>query len=478
MPSLPSAAISTCEQEHETAAGEARTDPVSRAELRRIAGIFGAAVLLRAVLQVTNGLVMWPDAHAYLVSALRMASRGDFLTHELYRTPLYPMFLSPFLSLFGVTQTAGMMIAAAQHALGIAAAVALYFFTRRNFGPRPAAAAAIGAAFLPLQLYYEHVAQTEALFIPLLIALVLVSTRDRAPSLGHALVLGVTAGLLTLARPIGQYLLIIAAGAWVWQFGRKAAPQVLVSLAVFAGVLWPWVLVNKATHGVATVSGDLGLNLFHKAFDVAHLAPVDDDRFTRVAELYRKRAEGTQVTYFSVYDDLLHRGRSAATADAVMKRYALAAIFAHPFAYIQNCAVTFVRLLFVPRNSIKVTRRHFRVMSKDPQFLGLGGAPSARGTFIPGLLYDLSFVIEPLLVLLAAAGALHLTKDRAWTPARAVPVLMALYLFAVTAAFNREEDRFRLPADLLLVPLAAYAACALLRERRGAASDAPAVSAP
>lgn len=439
---------------HSATAAERRFE---RAELYIFSVILLLAALLRGALQYTNGLVMWPDAHAYLVSALRIARYGDVLTHEAYRTPLYSLWVAPFLSWFGITPLAGEMLAAAQHALGLLSIVLVYLISKREFGVRQAQAGMSAAAAYPMLAYYEHVGQTEVLFAPLLLLLVWLALRPGAPSLGRCLAVGVCAAMLTLTRPIAQYLVFVVIAAWAWQYGRKAAlPSVLCGL-IFAGVLWPWIVINQRTHGAATVSCDLGLNLFHKAFDVAGLEP--PLKRSAVGHLYRQIRETHAVTYFKVYDALRVGGRSAVEADTKMRRFALAAILAHPLSYLWNSAETLFRLLIVPRNSIEVMEGRLREMSVDPRFLPLSGKDTARQTFVPWLLRTVSYVFEPLLAVAAVIGAVRLFRARRWTPERLAPAFMALYLLIITAALNREEDRFRLPVDLLLLPLVAAAVC-------------------
>lgn len=136
--------------------------------------------------------------------------------------------------------------------LGTASVALVWFIGRELFGDRAAlAAAAIAAVFPPLFLL-NAVPLSEALFIPLelaVIALVLLARRAPAPPLGLVAAAGFACGLAALTRQAGLFLLLaVAVGlltvrAWP---RRRALVATAAAVAVAALTVAPWTIRNAS----------------------------------------------------------------------------------------------------------------------------------------------------------------------------------------------------------------------------------------
>jgi 4-amino-4-deoxy-L-arabinose transferase-like glycosyltransferase len=424
------------------------------------------AFFVRVLLGFGSTGILWPDSFAYFRSAALMAKHLNFTWHEIYRTPLYPFFMSPFLA-FGQSVTAGDLIIYAQRGLGLASILIFYRYARHVFGASTAFYAALLFSIHTLQLYYETVIQTEVLFVFLLCACLWQSVRlFENPRVLEAMRLGLVLGLLTLTRPLGQYALVVFLFALACQYPK---PRLLAKLAAgvilsFALVLIPWMLVNKSTYKFFGVSQDIGLNLFHRVIDIEGLEPVKESKFPKVHYIWTRVKHRAPSSYFSVYHQLRRERVSARRADIMLKTVALETLAQYPkhkFAW--TSLKIFTQLFVSARNSV-----HFCGSDTGPYLC----VPSTRGqrtTVFPNSPKNLfppaqkairkffSLATLPMWLIspLALLGALYLIKNRGlFNPHLALSIGLIAVFTSMAAIINVAEDRFRLPIDPLLFCLA------------------------
>ena len=109
----------------------------------------------------------------------------------------------------------------------------------------------------------EHSLLTEALFVPVITAtLVVLVAALRSGRLWLFALSGVLLGVATLTRPVAQGLVpLVPLGALlVTGWSRRALVQSVVALAAFGLVLVPWMFKSAAEHDTASV-GSLGQSL-------------------------------------------------------------------------------------------------------------------------------------------------------------------------------------------------------------------------
>jgi 4-amino-4-deoxy-L-arabinose transferase-like glycosyltransferase len=447
-----------------------------------LAIVLFCAIFLRLLLTLGSNGILWPDSFAYYRSAALMAKHLNFTWHEIYRTPLYPFFMSPFLA-FGQTLDAGAAIIIAQRLLGIAAIALFYFFSRKVFGAGVAFYSALLFSIHTLQLYYETVVQTETLFVFLLSASLWQSTKlFDSPKVAEALRLGLLLGLMTLTRPLGQYTIPVFLVALAFKYpDRKTFSKLGASLIIASAlVLLPWMYVNKITYKFFGISQDIGLNLFHRVIDIEGLEPVKESKYPRVNQIWNQVKHRAPSSYFSVYHQLRRERVSARKADIMLKTVALETLAEYPIhKFLWTSTKIFFRLFIDARNSV-----HFCGSDTGPYLC----VPSTRGQKAKAFsndARDLSpfaqrlirqwFAVSALpfwlISPLAVCGAALLFLRRKFSdPNLLVCLGLVAVLSAMAAIINVPEDRFRLPFDPILFAFAssfvAFCISAFLKRAR------------
>lgn len=436
--------------------------------------LLGAAILIRVLMSVGTNGILWPDSFAYYRSGALMAVHGNFHWHEIYRTPLYPFFLSWFMYLFGQNELSGFITIVAQRLLGIGAIWLFYIVARKNFGPTVAFYGALLFALHTLQLYYETVVQTEILFVFLLYVLLYVCDRFfREDSAKDAVLIGLTCGLLTLARPLGQFVVLVVLMAYFWQrgFSKRSLGRAAIALAVTFLTLFPWMMTNKVYYRFFGVSQDLGLNLFHRIIDVDRIEPRSDTAYPRVKNMWEQVRDQRHVSYFLVYHGLIRSGMRPLRADRQMAKFAIETLKEDPLPFLKNIPIVFYRNFFDARKSVQfcgaeggpymctknTLGQRRKSFANDPS----GTTPGARS-----LVYDYFKAFElPFATISTFAFIgmpLLLWRLGRRNPMSALFVLLIMYSAALTAIFNIPEDRFRLPTDPLIFACAVYGLLAVL----------------
>jgi len=440
----------------------------------------------RVALALATKPILWPDSLTYLASASFMADENNYWLHEIYRTPIYPLFLSIFFHLFGHTPSAGLWVIHSQQALGVASGFLLFLILRRCFSERVALVGSCLFLLSPLQLYYETVILTEALFIFQLFVFILLGltileqVSKGMVSLRWFSLLGVIGGVLSLSRPIGQLLLIAFLAFYVARFtGRwRTARASALSLLVFFATIFPWMSVNHHHYGFWGISRDFGINIFHRVLDVdkTPLPATSTDTFIR--ETYENAPRHLGPPYFTVYHGLIRHLKHQRVpkrevrlqVDKRMSAFALEVLAAHPYDFIPNTFKNFFNLFVNPLRSIHFcqedggapvlcTLQKGLVTRTFPITAARSSRAAQWGIF---RYFTLFSTLDPLIAATLLLGV-YLVFSRGISNQQLLITFVVLYFTGIAALFNCPDDRFRLPVDGLIFGIVAFAGGCLAR---------------
>lgn len=441
-----------------------------------VALIVAVGALVRALMTVGSGVVLWPDSDVFLYTVQQIL-RGEFLAHDAFRTLIYPYFLAAFLW-WGETPAAGTAIVAAQHALGLAAAWLFYRVGREVVGRRAALVAALVFSLHPLLLFYEASVLTEALFV-FAVSLFAVSGSAllRAPTAGRAILVGIMSALLTLVRPVGQGI-ALAVALPLWCAGlrprRALALTGLVAAANLVAIL-PWMAVNQQQYGFFGVATGRGLGLFTRVFEIDRLPPSPVSAFPDVARGYEPvQGRSSSVANLVLAHLRANHHYSTRQSDDAMYGFALEAIRQHPARFAWNSLIQWGRQIGTTFGDVRTCASETGPYLCSGRMIGEARAafPDAAHAGWPLLRRHIANglsraqvrmeVIWPLalLGLVAFLAAREGPADR-----RAVGLMLAAlaaYLTLVPALTQWPVDRYRLPADAVLFLFAARGAAEVM----------------
>ena len=214
----------------------------------------------------SNGDYTFPDSDTYLVPAFSLLHghgfTGDLGFPETIRTPVYSLFLLPFLAF--AKSLAPIVIA--QHLINVALTIAIYVFSRRRFSRFIANAAAILFAIDTPVIHYANKVLTETLFTAGLFVLFVFVLQQR-----KVITSAILTGALVLLRPLA--VLFFALATFFFPKKRVAIYAVISLVLPIA-----WGIRNKVETGVFTISSIAGVNmLLHRA--AGALAMIDAGEF-------------------------------------------------------------------------------------------------------------------------------------------------------------------------------------------------------
>lgn len=218
------------------------------------------ALALRLAFTFRAPVFLVHDSVTYFESGYDLA-RGAGFDLAFKRTPLYPLFIAGVVALVSEDLQA---LGFVQHLLGLVSVALTYLLGRALFGRLAGLVAGLLVALSGPLIIYEHYVLAEALFIPLLLGFGLALVEAVRRRSGRLFILaGVLLALASLARPVGQAVLLAvplallaAGGSW-----RKALPPLLAVAAGFAAVTLPWMARNYLYHGSFESAGALGQTL-------------------------------------------------------------------------------------------------------------------------------------------------------------------------------------------------------------------------
>ncbi len=374
---------------------------------------------------------------------------GGLLQDSASRPPLFPL-------LIGVLAKLGIRDDDLQRAVmslfGVAAIIGFGWIGRRLAGDRAAVIAAGLAALHPLLWIGDFMMMSEALFVPLIVAVIVASYRYLdAPTWGRLLTLAVVITLAGLVRTEGMFLHLLllvplvlrSQPAW-----RDRLASIGVSALVALALLSPWLAFNNARFSQpVTMTSSTGWVLFAGSCDSAwegqyigywaagcletrDLAAAYDQRFPGHRTIGAER-----VLYDESEVDGWYRDQAVNYYRANAGRFPLVA------------AARIGRSLEVFNAG--------QGLWLDHQIEGRPRAPATVG-----------LIGYYLLVPLAALGALVLR--RADEPLWPVAVMWPLIL--LTVIFTYGITRYRVPIDVAMVILAAVVINAIVDRLRTVAN--------
>jgi 4-amino-4-deoxy-L-arabinose transferase-like glycosyltransferase len=384
-------------------------------------------------------------------------------------SPLYPLFLTIFLS-HGETPAAGIAILVTQHLLGLLSVIFFYLSAREVFRPIVAFCSGMLLSLHSLLLCYECVIQAEILlFFLLSIAIFLAQRAITTRSASTYVLTAVFCALAALTRPaaqlyIGCVLLIMYLAL---RDLRKFSRAALLMGVTYAAVISPWLYANHRVHGFIGLSHGEGLNLISRVFDVDHMKPVKVSRFPKLRALYRKIAAKRHQICCRFRRTLVHDWRySALEADKAMFSISFETLVANPIPYLRDSLVLFYDYFMHAKNSVKKC---------SP---AVGGTGCVRERRIPATFllqprhlkwtqpilkraFDFPSFICPWFVSCSLLGVavyfrrmMALGRQDTDYVKGLLLVVTALYFAGVTAAFRTPHDRYRFPADPVLIMFA------------------------
>jgi hypothetical protein len=232
-------------------------DPVALA----LAALLGAGLLVRVwfLLVWRPAVTGYSDSGVYFDGAWGPVSR---VWTDPIRTVGYSMFLRV---LHGLSAHL-LSVIIVQHVLGLIAALLFFLAVRRCGGPRglglaPAAIIALGGD----ELFIEHSALSDALFVFLLSAMLYCALRASETDLRWAALAGLCAGLAVWDRETGLVLIAVIALWLLFSGGRPtrrtlllAAASLIAALAT-VGVYVEW---RERASGLSGLTSNGGWNLY------------------------------------------------------------------------------------------------------------------------------------------------------------------------------------------------------------------------
>src|SRR3954471_1324320 len=258
---------------------------------RAVAGWLAAAVVVGLVLRLAFAIGYWTDKplthdeREYLELAESLAegrglhypapAPGAPYEERYGRAPLYPVFLAA-VRVAGGQGAFLRNVRIAQSAAGALAIWCLALLARRAAGPRAAVAAAWLAAMYPPLAFTSAYVLTEAVYVPLAAAVVLVLGRaidgDASPppegDLRVGSVAGVLAGAAVLVRP-AMLLFLMLTGLWLLLHRRWVLLTALAAASLL--VIAPWTLRNYREYGrVVLIASEGGLTFWTGNHRLSH----------------------------------------------------------------------------------------------------------------------------------------------------------------------------------------------------------------
>jgi 4-amino-4-deoxy-L-arabinose transferase-like glycosyltransferase len=376
---------------------------ISRGHLRWLVvlGAVALAVRVAYVLVVLPGYAPVSDAHHYHTMAQAIAN-GRGLSHifplgfehpTAWRPPLYPLLLGGVYTLVGVR----LGVAEALNViLGTAVVVLTALLAWRLAGPVAGVVAGILVAVFPPLVANDAPPLSEPLGLALLLLTLLLLLEQRTTWAG------VTAGLLMLTRPSGQFF-GVALAVWIlWRVGWRKALGFAFAVTL---VLLPWLGRNWVALGSPVLFTSNGFNL---------------------VAAYSPEAEVTDGFADPVLDPRFEHLRAGITnevaLDATFRRYGLQSLREQPLKVLKVAY----------RNTMKLFEFNVRI-NEIAERLDGRSLPLRRLTL-------------PLVRALLGLGIISLLTLR--RRPEAGPLLLAAGVFSLASILSVSAPRLRAPLDL------------------------------
>ncbi len=435
----------------------------TRADRHRFALALGGIGFIALVIRITFIRIVDPkvpalgDATAYHLLAEQLA-RGDgyirpydaLLLHQVRPTAEYPPLFPTLLSVaarLGVHGVTGQRECIA--IVGVVTVVLVGLLGRRVGGTAVGLVAAGIAACYPMFFQSEATLMAEALYAPLVVAVLLLAYRahDR-PGWGNFALLGAAIGLATLTRAEGLLLGVVTAiGLGVALHGRARERVALVAVAIGVAVLViaPWTIRNAVRlHAFVPVSTNVSTLVDGANCDATyHGTLLGLWRETFGAGGTVDRSLPQSVACFEGFDIKDPNFNEASEASTHLHD-GLAYAAHHPAQQPKVMAVRVLRTwaLYAP--------------SQQVNFETLEGRPRTW-QWIGTIMF---WVMLPFAI--AGVVIAHRRRTFIW------PLLAAAITVTIVAALTYGQQRFRIAAEPAVIVLAALAICTLARSMRRA----------
>lgn len=233
--------------------------------------IFAAALGMRLVALVSfdseQSLFYVADSYHYVQVAKNLIEHGVYSMEisdaphpDNFRTPLYPLFLLPFVWLgtsFYTPVVAQILIVSGGMAI-------IYLLARRVFDEKVAAIGALLFALEPFGALINVQLLTEAIFIPLFVSAILLFMHYAKTRENKSIYVGsILLAFAGLTRPISFYLFIFIPILVLVANHKKIAWKTMgFSLGLFFLVVSPWVAFNAVALHTPVVSSISNLQLY------------------------------------------------------------------------------------------------------------------------------------------------------------------------------------------------------------------------
>lgn len=415
--------------------------------------------------------VAWTDQAGYQRLGEVLANTGTFTRYpdsavfvpEVLRTPGYPAFVAVIYRLFGVGNQMALVIA---QALVFAALCLLVFaIARRVAGEREALVAATGAALFSPFPYFAALALTElwTAFVASLAMLACISAMQSGKTTRYALA-GVLFSLTTLVRPAFVLLPFFLAIGVPLLVRSQRDSRALRGWAALAGAavitLMPWFTYNYVNLGAFTLSpaGGVGRGIWEGSWqgrwpgrlqaaltDAATVSPSREELDRRVRAIAQESGLDVEPMLEYVHEwkdihdmwdtptDPVERVSARVAADRAYLAAGLRHIREDPAGFVTRRLTRGAFVLWAAEIPIR-----FTLINSLPVIV------------IRGL-----WLLQVLLLLAAAAGAVRLARRGRW-PEAVVLVLPLIYVTGVHLPLLCEA-RQSLPVKPLVIVLAAVA---------------------
>jgi len=385
------------------------------------------------------GLALWYHEQANLLAdgegfahPFQYLDTGDLIPSALH-PPLYSGILG-VLSFIGLdTVTAHRMISGV---VGVLAVVAVGFLARRLGGDRVGLLAAGIAAVYPALWINDGMLQPESL-LALLTALVLLAAYrlDADPTVRRVAALGALIGLATLTRPemllyapLLLLPLVLRRSELAW---RDRWRRVLIGAGATLLVLAPWLILNQVRFGQPSLTNSQGSVIAESSCDS-----------TYYGEFIGYQANCHPDFPLPIeFDDEVERE---------------AELFDQAFPYVTD------HLERVPLVALARTGRIWELYAPR-QNAFLNDWYEGRGKRASQAAVAAHFLALPF----ALAGAVALRRRRVTL----LPMLVPIVAVTITAAGTFGLTRYRVPADVVIVVLAALGIDLLVRHFRSGDDD-------
>ncbi|MBL7494041.1 hypothetical protein [Frankia sp. AgW1.1] len=274
------------------------------------------------------------DSYEYVGGALR-------LSPYVVRPSGYSLFLralEPFHSF--------LLVAVAQHLLGLLTGVTIYALLRRHSFPAwSATLAAAPVLFDGYQIQLEHLVLSETLYTAFIAVAVASLLWDRTPRPGIAVVAGLCLAGAAITRSIG---LPLAAAVGLWLLARRpgwrtcAAFSCALAIPVVSYCAW-----YSSVNGSFNTSGSAGIFLYSRTAPFADCARMNPPRRLRVLCVTEPAGRRETSSYYLWHADSPLYRVPGGTFDPAKERlamdFALRAIRAQPDDYAKAVVNDFLR---------------------------------------------------------------------------------------------------------------------------------------